>query len=257
MGEHCCGSHKKKHDHFEGKSAYEHLKEARVNTAHKLGESHRMHTNSPWRTGLMAGKSTCVLYLMLFTIIIFNGPIPFQYILTMSCGWLVWQAAYGAYQAWVRLQKLHRVIDEERYEIATNREQEREELIEIYRLKGFEGALLDQVIDVLMADDNRLLNVMLEDELGLKLESYEHPIKHAMASALFVAGSITLFSLAYIALPYGIPITAFILFGIFTYFLARRARTSTIQLVVWNMASITFAVGVAYYAGAIVRGWFG
>ena len=58
---------------------------------------------------------------------------------------------------------------EERFEIAHHRGQEKEELTELYALKGFKGELLDQVINVLMADDNRLLSVMLEEELGLEL----------------------------------------------------------------------------------------
>ncbi len=35
-----------------------------------------------------------------------------------------------------------------------------------------------------MADDNRLLRVMLEEELGLTLEAYEHPLKQAFGALL-------------------------------------------------------------------------
>ena len=56
----------------------------------------------------------------------------------------------------------------------------------MYEQKGLSGDLLDQVIEVLMADDNRLLRVMLEEELGLTLESYEHPLKQAAGAGLGV-----------------------------------------------------------------------
>ena len=90
---------------------------------------------------------------------------------------------------WARLERLHRIVEEERYEIENHRQQEREELKELYRAKGFQGKLLDEVVDVLMADGERLLKVMVEEELGLSLQSQEHPLKQGAGSALgaFVA----------------------------------------------------------------------
>ena len=92
-----------------------------------------------------------------------------------SIGWLFWKLGRSSLLGWARLERLHRLIQQEQWEIEHHRAQEKEELTAMYHQKGLTGKLLEQVIEVLMADDNRLLRVMLEEELGLTLETYEHP----------------------------------------------------------------------------------
>ncbi len=88
----------------------------------------------------------------------------------------------SAWLGWSRLERLHRILAQEKWEIEHNREQEREELGVLYAAKGFEGKLLEDVLDVLMADGDRLLKVMVEEELGLTLESQVHPLKQGLGA---------------------------------------------------------------------------
>jgi VIT1/CCC1 family predicted Fe2+/Mn2+ transporter len=82
-------------------------------------------------------------------------------------------------------------IATERHEIRNEPEEERAELRAIYRRKGFRGGLLDRVIDYLTADEERWLQAMVTDELGVVDEEEQHPILQGILVGLsFVGGGI-------------------------------------------------------------------
>jgi VIT1/CCC1 family predicted Fe2+/Mn2+ transporter len=82
-------------------------------------------------------------------------------------------------------------IATERHEIRHEPEEERAELRAIYRRKGFRGRLLDRVVDHLTSDEERWLQAMVSDELGVVGEEDRHPILQGVLVGLsFVAGGI-------------------------------------------------------------------
>lgn len=79
----------------------------------------------------------------------------------------------------------------ERHEIRHEPEEERAELRDLYRRKGFHGALLDRVVEHLTANEDRWLQAMVTDELGMTEHDHHHPAFDALLVGLsFVAGGI-------------------------------------------------------------------
>lgn len=56
---------------------------------------------------------------------------------------------------------------QEYYEVATIPESERQEIREIYAAKGFEGKLLEQVVDKITENKDRWVDVMMKEELEI------------------------------------------------------------------------------------------
>lgn len=82
------------------------------------------------------------------------------------------------------LDQEHRLRAEELMEIDTIPEGERAEIREIYRAKGFEGELLERVVEVITADRDRWLRTMMIEEHGIS-DTPKSPLKAAIAT--FVA----------------------------------------------------------------------
>lgn len=76
-------------------------------------------------------------------------------------------------------------------------EKEREEIREIYEAKGFEGELLEQVVDVITADKDRWVDVMMKEELNMARED----------KSPFMMGLMTFISFILVGL---IPLVAYV-----------------------------------------------
>lgn len=230
-------------DHFEGKSVAEHLKEARAKGALATAEIHGTEMPGHLSAGADAAKETSLALLLLWMVL---GPDHLIHFVLFSFGWLIWKVGRSAFLGWARLERLHRVIEEERWEIEHNRKQEKEELTALYAAKGLKGKLLDEVISVFMADDNRLLRIMLEEELGLTLEIYEHPLKQATGAAVGVILASAFFLLGAYLSPWGEFVTAALVMTAASIAAAKAERNRVIEAVIWNLSLAAFAAGAVY-----------
>ncbi|MEM9931494.1 MAG: VIT1/CCC1 transporter family protein [Bacteroidota bacterium] len=151
----------------------------------------------------------------------------------------------------------------EYWEIENMPETEVEEVREIYRAKGFEGDLLEQVVAVITADKDRWVDTMMKEELEMMKDQ---------RSAVTV-GFVTYVSFIFIGL---IPLAIYVwdYLGDFPYdqFWGTCLLTgSTFVFIGWLKTYVTetstwkgiletlflgaVAAAVAYYVGDILEGW--
>lgn len=239
-------------DHLGGKTIVEHLKEARTRGALAAAEVHGTEMPGHLAAAADAAKETA-LALVIFWCILSQIPLLsitqiLLILVLFSLGWLIWKMGRSALLGWARLERLHRITEEERWEIEHHRDQEKEELTELYRAKGLSGRLLEEVIDIFMADDNRVLRIMLEEELGLTLEAYEHPLKQCIGAGLGVLfSSAFMMGCFFLAPTHGLPIAAGLVIIAASAMAAKLERNHVTAAIVWNLATAVLASVVAYF----------
>lgn len=236
--------------HFEGKEAVEHVIEAQAKGVIAKAEVHGEEMPGHISAFADTARETAVI-LFLFWILA-SSTLPFdQRILIVSLfalGWAVWKTGRSAWLGWSRLERLHRLVAEEKWEIDHHRDQEREELAALYEAKGFKGELLKDVMDVLMADDDRLLRVMLEEELGLSLEVQEHPLKQGLGAAVgALTAAVVMIPLSFLIPKFGMIIGTFVVVGAAAATSAQYEKNRKIHAIVWNLALALLAAGSTYF----------
>ncbi len=90
-----------------------------------------------------------------------------------------------------QIEILQSEIKREEYEIENAPEDERKEIEEIYKSKGFVGEELNMVVNKITSNKGVWLKTMLTEELGLNLEILGNPIKGAIVMFIsFLVGGI-------------------------------------------------------------------
>lgn len=247
-------------DHFKGKEAINHVAEAQALGVISSSEIHGTEIPGSISAGTDAARETAIVFLLLTLILAYFFP-PQEVVVILvlfGFGWFIWKIGRSAWLGWERLERLHRILEEERWEIEHNRAQEREELEALYAAKGFEGKLLEDVLDVLMADGDRLLKVMVEEELGLTLEIHEHPLKQALGAALGVISSMMVYLMLFWLWPLGGPyLAAILILGIGAGIAAFYEGNRLIPAIVWALGIGMLAIGSAFFLTDYIlsQGW--
>jgi len=237
--------------HFGGKSAYEHLIEARKKGFKAAEAVHGIEPPGSVFAGIDAARDTSILLALLWMLLT-PFALPFLHrILLLSLGaltLLLWKTSRSAFWGWSHLERVHRLILQEKWEIDHHRAQEKEELLELYHAKGFKDKQLEDVVEVLMADDNRLLQVMLEEELGLTLGSFEHPLKQCMGAFLGVlCASIFLLVGVFSFHHYGLYGAGLITIVVCAILSARHLDNDRIKHGVWSLGTAIVSLAVPYF----------
>lgn len=139
---------------------------------------------------------------------------------------------------------------------------EREEIRDIYKKKGFEGELLEKVVDKICSDRKVWLQTMMIDELGMMKES-KHPLTSAVVTfvAFTIVGSIPM--IPYLAgvvfkfdiqnyFPYSIAMTAIAL-CVVGYVKGWVVGISRIKAALQTMLIGGVAAAVSYTVGYLLK----
>ncbi len=233
-------------NHMGGKSVAEHLKEARARGAMASAEIHGTEMPGHLAAGADAARETAYLLGILYLL----TQNSFWILFIAACGFFVWKVGRSALLGWSRLERLHRLIEEERWEIEHDRKQEEEELHALYQAKGFSGQLLKDVVSTLSSDDNRLLRVMLEEEMGLTLEVYEHPLKQCLGAGIGVIFAAVLCLLGSFGGPWssgwGLGAGVGVVCAGSAWMMAYLQRNQAMEAIIWNLALAGFGLGAIY-----------
>jgi vacuolar iron transporter family protein len=143
---------------------------------------------------------------------------------------------------------------------------EAEEIRQIYARKGFDGALLEDVVAVITADNKRWVDTMMQEEHGMALEDH-NPLRGGIATfvAFGLVGLIPLLPFLINWLVGGTFSQPFLLSSVLTAiaFLivgAMKARFVNQSMLVSSLETFAIggvAAGLAYGVGLLLKGFVG
>jgi VIT1/CCC1 family predicted Fe2+/Mn2+ transporter len=162
-----------------------------------------------------------------------------------------------------RRQEVESVREDERWQIERYPEGERQEIREIFRRKGFQGATLERIVEVIAGNRDIWVDTMLREELSLS-EVDARPVRGALATfaAFITFGSVSLVPFVVAELPadrlFMISAVssgvAFLALGVAKGVIVRRSPLlSGLQ----TLALGGLAAALAYSTAALLRGAFG
>lgn len=158
--------------------AADHVSEARLRARQMLaGESH-LGAVDDWRRVLVTARDAMILVWLTWVALHAFGDPPFTgyALVALAVGLAVMFGISTGRSTHAQVEYYASELDRERREIREHFEHERDEVRVLYAAKGFREPLLSQIVDTLSADDDRLLKVMMEEELGLSMHHMQHPL---------------------------------------------------------------------------------
>jgi vacuolar iron transporter family protein len=225
--------------HIKEKSVVEHLAKARQKGYTASLELHNYGFSSKLFSFIDSLRDGILLFALL-SLTVHKALWP------VAIGFTLWKGLKTSLQGFMRLERLHSLIREEKYEIEHHRDEEKQELMAIYEAKGFKGPILEEVVATLMADDNRLLQVMLEEEMGVSFEVLDHPVVSGAMSALgTLCAFFVIISLSFN--PYGMIAGSFLIILLGVIYESKKQKISIFNNLVWSIASLVFIFMIAHF----------
>ena len=99
-----------------------------------------------------------------------------------------------------------------------------------------------------MADGDRLLRVMLQEELGFRLEENEHPLVQGFGAFIgtFLVALVSVLACIFFQ-EEGLFVAAALLTILASAFSAYKERNNVVPTIAWNAALLAFSFAITYY----------
>lgn len=156
----------------------DHVSDARHRAREMLsGETHLGDVDD-WRQALVSARDGVILLWLVWVgmrglgVTAHAGAV----LVSTGLGFSLYLGMTASVATRLRLRYYERELERERGEIRDQPEHEREEVRALYAAKGFEGTMLERITDTLCEDEDRLLKLMMEEELGLFIHHINHPL---------------------------------------------------------------------------------
>lgn len=234
-----------------------HLAEARRRGRGLLADEAAFRVPEELQQAALAARDGIVMVAVLWSVLAGAGILEHAAQILVSAA-----AAYGLYTGIAnalsissQLRFWRNELRRERDEIRRHPELEREEVRALYAAKGFSGEMLDQIVDTLCADEDRLLKLMLEEELGIFFERQQHPVIVGCVTGLSSCVSgITLGLLATMTPPLLAGGVALVLLLVLAFLRTGVWRPNTLEVWArWTVAA-GFVSGVGYFLSSLLYG---
>ncbi len=243
------------HEHAEvSADAAEHITAARQRARQMLSSEAHVGAVDDWRRVLVSARDALILIWVTWAVLEgFGAPlfsslmlVAMAIALALLCGISTGRSTQ------TQVQHYTDELERERSEIRDHFDHERDEVRALYAAKGFRDPLLEQIVETLTADDDRLLKVMMEEELGLFMHHVPHPLVVGLGN--FAGALIAGLALALPSLWLAPDATRlWVMFGGATLLAgisvvsARAAQRPTIPVFMSGLIMAVVTGGVAYF----------
>ncbi len=159
-----------------------------------MEEIHEQHPHGgDWLREIVFGLNDGLVTTLVFIMAV-SGIAPNHLVMVVFseiCAGGISMALGGYLSARTAQEVLEKRIATEKYEIKNEPDEERAELRLIYRNKGFSGPLLQRVVNHLTSNDERWLQAMVHDELGIVENEHINPwVQGLQVGISFVIGGL-------------------------------------------------------------------
>ncbi len=231
----------------------DHVSEARQRARQVFGSEAHLGAVDDWRRTIVSSRDALILIWLTWLALQGFGSPPWTgfLLVSLAVGLALLDGISTARSTYLQVQYYETELDRERTEIRDTFEHECGEVRALYAAKGFREPLLGQIVDTLTSDEDRLLKIMMEEELGLSMQHINHPLlvglwNFAAAAVAGVALALPVVWLDASAVRVWMPAGGCILLAVISILAARVTRRNMLDIFATAVIMAAITGGTVY-----------